>query len=494
MAVEMSKIRVMTANAGSHRQDLSCDHITTMNFMNLQPIYYRHMVPGEHIKVDVSAFTRLQPMAVPTFGRCRMNIRAFWVPFRTVFPQFTSFKSDTYYSDSSSSAIVTGSPMCQIKDFVTLFVSGSGLSTTGGASATHYDFKVGTTYYLLTALGRRYYKILHSLGYRWEWDDKNTEYVSMLALLSYGKVYCDWYTLSAYLNSVDFLGLQQLFAYNSPTTPKQLTWQEIFMVLAFVDTVSYDGDWLTAAWDTPVSPNLSNFTSISWADMTTANPPSTGSGSVVLDNNGTPVMSQTDATKSYVGSQYLHNALRKISDYMARHRLSGARDIDRYLVDWGINLDSAKLNRSIYLGNNSIDIEIGDVMSHADTSTGALGDYAGRGFGNGSKFFEYDTDEFGLFLIVASILPSGGYFQGMDRNNMHLSKYDFFTKDFDSLSCSLISKREVYTGKESFYTSAAPAASGFGYSNMYYEYKRPLSFVTGDMELDTVNAKNPYRH
>ena len=97
------------------------------------------------------------------------------------------------------------------------------------------------------------------------------------------------------------------------------------------------------------------------------------------------------------------------------------------LIDFsrfGINLDSAKVDRSIYVGASSIDINFGDVMQTVNTAAAGqpsnLGDYAGQGFGKGQLEFDFKCDEFGLFLVTYSIIPVAHLFQGFDRNLLHI--------------------------------------------------------------------------
>lgn len=98
----------VTASIDKHAKlDLSHCHLTTSNFMDMQPVMYRHMIPSEKIKVQAHAFARLAPLAVPTYGRCRLNMRAFFVPFRTVMPQFNDFIVDTVSQQYSNLYVPT---------------------------------------------------------------------------------------------------------------------------------------------------------------------------------------------------------------------------------------------------------------------------------------------------------------------------------------------------------------------------------------------------
>ena len=57
-----NKFQIKTAKPAAVNQfnNLSCDHITTSNFMEVQPVYYRHLTPAdETLTVTAEAFSRL---------------------------------------------------------------------------------------------------------------------------------------------------------------------------------------------------------------------------------------------------------------------------------------------------------------------------------------------------------------------------------------------------------------------------------------------------
>lgn len=479
-------------NSHSHL-DLSHDHITSSNFMDLQPVCYRHMIPNEKLSVQANAFARLAPLAVPTYGRARLNMRAFFVPFRTVMPRFTEFITDTVASKfvsntSPSVGIVASTPIIQASTIVSAFNNGVIVYENGtyplteaGTSST-YDYVSGGNYYRFTVMGRRLYKVLLSLGYEIIPAKKSDIIFSALGLLCYLRIFFDWYSVSQYMDTSTYQRFASWFTYDDPNSRFEMSSSDLIALASYVLRVAYDGDYFTSAWDNPVAPNSGLYSSFLLPDI------SVGAGVVTQSPNGTPVVqgssSVTDVSQL---SQYSIDALKALTDYMKRHQLAGARQIDRYLADFGINLDADKLDRSTYLGLSSMDIKIGDVMSHANTSTDPnesnLGDYAGQGIINGGKRFDFTTSEFGMFIIVSSILPSGGYYQGFDRNNLHTTKDQFFLPDFDALGVQSIAKGELYVSPNEVFVGDGSYSETFGYISRYAEYKAPRNFVTGDIRV-----------
>lgn len=498
----LSKQQLPIAVPKKTKMKLDSQHVTTSDFMSLQPVYYRHMIPGEHIKIDASCISRLAPLAVPTYGRCNLNLRAFFVPYRVVNPTFSDFIADTIFSSGTTSNIPSQVPLLfnsELIDLVKLSVMSYDLGTTLTPGQV-YDYYDGTSqhYYYLTEFGRGVVKMLESLGYRIAMGpDKIDLCYNALGLLAYAKIYLDWYSLSQYQNSSTYLYIAKLLAYNNPSSPLILTATDLLGICNLCTYVSYDQDYFTSQWDNPVAASSGNFSTLTGPDVT--NP--TGLNSIVdvgnYVTNGTPVLMGGNpiANTPYRISEYSLHLLHAINNYVKRHQMSGARNIDRLLVAYGIQLRAEKLNRSSYLGNAVIPIQIGDVMQTADTSTplgsdvSNLGDYAGCGYLKGQNHFEYESEEFGMFCICASIMPGIDYVQGFDRNNIHLQKTDFFNGEFDNCGVQAAAKGEMYVSRNgSFVGDNVDYLGVMGFLPRYAEYKVGRSFLTGDFAFDSANV------
>jgi hypothetical protein len=473
--------------------DLPFDHVSTGMFMLLQPMYYRHTLKTENNKFHFVSNVRPNPMVIPTFGRARQNLRHFFVPYRLIFPNWEESINDVIASNYDHSSQVIGVPQFTATDLMDLFTySNNNLTTivtTPSTSPKNYDFVLGGVYYKFTRLGRHFYKVLYSLGYELVGVSKQFKY-NALALLAYARVYCDWYANSQYLNDALYLSLQRLFKYNDPTTPLILNRSDLYNILLFVRPAVYNtNNYFEDAWDNPVSPNSNQFTGFTFSDPTSSN------GTYITTNGiGTPEMLQNSNTSVSVGTQYLHNALQRLSQYQRRHALSGARAIDRVLAEYGIQTDYLRIQRSIYVGCTSNDIDINSIYATANGAAqgfdSVVGDYAGAGFGAGEDTIQFQNDEEGIFITISTIQPSGGYYQGYDRQNRHLTKEQFYNAAFDTLGVQSIEKGEVYVSKDfsTFSTVADDYAGHFGFTARYGEYKRSINRVSGDIALESVLA------
>lgn len=159
------------------------------------------------------------------------------------------------------------------------------------------------------------------------------------------------------------------------------------------------------------------------------------------------------------------------------------------MARFGINLPSEKLNRSVYIGMQNVPLQIGDVMSNSDTTPdggASLGAYAGKGLAYGGSDFDYQTDEFGYIIIMNSIVPTIGYYQGIDRSILHLSRLDFYTPEFDQLGNQAISAMELYVDQDPTSNVMTNLSTKvFGFTPRYAEYKIGRDRLTGDYRLGT---------
>ena len=68
-----TKARVPVAQEHHSRFDLSCNHVTTMEFNQLRPVYFNEFMPASKIDVSCSSITRLMPLLRPFYGSVKLR-------------------------------------------------------------------------------------------------------------------------------------------------------------------------------------------------------------------------------------------------------------------------------------------------------------------------------------------------------------------------------------------------------------------------------------
>lgn len=511
------KIKVPVAQNTRSIINLSGRHDTTAEFMQFNVARAMELVPNQTLEVSHETFCRLEALSLPTFGGCDIRHRAFWVPYRTVFPAWNDFITDCRHQFESTNGTanlqtVANVPLISNSALYNLMTQ-TAVTTSTSTAPAKYDYKYvdtnATSYRVLTPFGRYIKKILRSLGYDVVWHPNNQQSYSALPLLCLMRIYCDWYFPSQYSESSQVAVMLSFLQSNKvPSTTSMFTGPQLLTIFQAMYKVSYDPSYLVSAWDSPTGPNMSTSSAFEIPDINNVVHSFDGSGtsayndsvvynqSNIVNTKGAAIVGEPNAGSTLPSAphkitQFALNALRSLSDYLKRHQLAGSRALDRYLSRFGVQLSSEKLNRSSLLESYKQRIEFFDVTSTASTDGASLGDYAGKGVSYGDGFFKVDTHgEYGMLIIVTTIIPDEFHYQGMLRHVFHKSKLDFFTPEFDALGVQAISKAEAFVDNNGSASSSLDTyVNGvFGYTPRYSEYKYGFSQVTGDYCVESLNT------
>lgn len=496
----LSKVTIPTAVEGRTNMPTSGTHITTQDFMLLRPYGYHHPIPGASGRVTGQAKTNLMPIGQPIFGRARQNLRGFWVPYRLLCQDFDNFITDTPSYEATQTRLSNHAPFFYASTLHNL-LWGLSVQVTDQQqiSAGAYDYKYLGNYYSYSNGARYWLLIFKSLGYQHVIQDfaKVGDFkFNGFGILALAKVWLDWYANGQYLDSATVVNLEQLL--KRCQSDYELTATDLSQICQACQVVGYDSkSYFISAWDSPVAPNLGNtHSNYVLPDITTPVTPSLNQGAVGQVSNSTAVLGRLQQgvyTSNAINtvSQYQLDSLKALTDFLKRNQLSG-RAIDRYLARFGVQLKGESIKRSVYCGFKSIDINFGQVVQTADTNVGGqsnLGDKAGIGDSNDTYSFDYDTNgEYGIFIMLSSLLPDGDIVDGYDRHNRHLSRTDFYQPEFDQLGCMAIEKGEalVFTDDGKVNNTGAKYTDVFGFAPTYAEYKVGRSFFTGDISLPSI--------
>ena len=296
-----SKSKVNVAAANNHKFDLSKTVVTTHDFGRAKAIECRYMVPGDKFNIKLSSFTRLLPMVSPTFGKIDTVQRAFFVPIRSLLPQFFDWVSNQPVASAQNlSEWETGDviPSTYMKSFVLALLQPNFSQVVTVAEGTipaegEYDFVIDVsgshgnynelkdyspatepsggysslligdvTYFKLLDAGRKMYDFLVSLGLNINFDPryKNVK-VSLLPLLAFWKAYVDWVVPSRFVKEypVNIKSILKYFGRGVDAnggnfvdfTVNKSTYTRFARSFMHVPLSFYDNDYFTSAWLNP---------------------------------------------------------------------------------------------------------------------------------------------------------------------------------------------------------------------------------------------------
>ena len=492
-----TKANVNIASVKPNKFDLSCKHITTTDFGLLRPIYSRMMVPADKFEVSVNSFHRLDPMVAPNNSDMNVHTRAFFVPFRTFVPNFNEFIANT-------PSIFGGNlySVCKIPTFSSRVVL-SAFQDTSLGSVVASD-KAGDIFFRdtvsqgwkkikLTPRGRCFYNLLLSLGYNFRFDPVNTGDLdklvySALPLLSYLKVWIDWYVPSRfYFKDSTILTIQKIL---SPAISTISLTTSQFVTISKALCVFFTEDYFSNCLSSPFG---DNDPSVKPVVKTTAFDGSSVTTSVDNLKNGAVVTSTDEEAMTQFNALSI-KSLGAIQAMLNRNAIVNQKLKDYIKINYGLEPNLDTLNMSHYLGSSLDQLIVGDVMSNADTmqasgKVGAvLGQYAGKGLGSSDAKFSCHATEFGMFLVLQDITPRAFYYQGVHAEHMAISRYDFFDPTFDGVMTEAVPYYRLDNTCHNDKLLTPLPDSIFGYMPVYSDYKVGYDILSGNFRMDSINT------
>lgn len=176
-----------------------------------------------------------------------------------------------------------------------------------------------------------------------------------------------------------------------------------------------------------------------------------------------------------------------IQKWMELNARGGARYNEFLQSHFSISPDDRTLQRPEFLGRHTQPIMISEVLQQSSTASGgALGDFAGHGISFSRNYTDgYKVEEYGVVLGLLSVMPTQSYFQGINRQWLRRSRFDFYFPEFANLSEQGIYNAEIYVQDDSadLDTSFLNTINGrvFGFQGVYDEMRIKSNRITGMM-------------
>lgn len=170
----------------------------------------------------------------------------------------------------------------------------------------------------------------------------------------------------------------------------------------------------------------------------------------------------------------------QLQKWMERNARTGNRYIEYLKSNFAVSPKDERLQRPEYIGGSVFNILVSEVLQTSEsTDTSVQGNMSGHGIGAGrSHIGSYYATEYGLILGLLSIMPSQSYMQGVNRQWLRKTRYDFYNPVFANLSEQKILKGELY------YTGTTSDEEGFGFQGMYDELRYKPNLVCGALRSD----------
>lgn len=166
--------------------------------------------------------------------------------------------------------------------------------------------------------------------------------------------------------------------------------------------------------------------------------------------------------------------------WQERNNRAGVRYTEFLQSHFAVSPRDDRLQRPEYIGGSKTPIIVSEVLQTSETDTTPQGTLAGHGISVNSQFCgKFRVEEFGLIIGIMSIMPVPAYQQGINRQWLRRSRFDFPFPEFVNLSEQGIEMAELYATDDALENTTL-----FGYQGRYDELRYKPNMVCGLMRTD----------
>lgn len=482
------------AQLGRNGFDMSQRRIFTTPVGMLLPTYTDFLLPGDKVKLNSREFVRTQPLQSSAFVRMKAHLDWFFVPVTQLFSQWNQFYNGT---NDNMSSMFTGSaspsfPTLKLDIFNHL--ESAVWSSPNKETSALRDLLVDEFGVPLAWNARRLMMMLYpSVAIN---GNKLSGGINILSLLAYHKCFHSHYRNTDYTpndplqyNIDKYYNVSELPASNfiKYFTIHYRPW--IRDSFSFIQPAPVFGgsfaDFLNIGGDTPTS-DLSRFFPEARNSVSATSQTGGGSGldsnlpSFPLSGYGVSVHNTDSLNSLSVGDIRAAFALDKLLRITAQ---AGSHYDEQTLAHFGYKMPQGIADEAYYLGEQSFDIAINEIVATASSTTGKdtslLGEIAGRGFGatHEGKDLEFTAPCHGIVIAIHSISPLPDYRDEKDVIANKINSFDFYHPEFDNIGM------QPY-GIDFAHLSSTQPTNILGWQYRYMEHKTKLD-VADESIYDT---------
>jgi post-segregation antitoxin (ccd killing protein) len=133
-----------------------------------------------------------------------------------------------------------------------------------------------------------------------------------------------------------------------------------------------------------------------------------------------------------------------IQQWMERNARCGARYVEFLDAHFGTAPKDSRLQRPEYIGGTKNNVIVSEVLQTSQSDTTPQGTLAGKGISvNQGYVGSYRAEEYGVIIGIMSIMPKPQYQQGINRQWLKDTKYDYYFPEFANLSEQAIINAEI---------------------------------------------------
>lgn len=177
----------------------------------------------------------------------------------------------------------------------------------------------------------------------------------------------------------------------------------------------------------------------------------------------------------------------QVQKFMERSARAGNRYTEFLRANFGVSPRDERLQRPEFIGGTRSPILIQQVLQTSQTNgeTTPMGTKYGQGMTADSNYSgKYYATEYGIYMPLFVIRPKTSYCQGINRQWIKDTSFDFFNPLFQNLSEQEVFEEEIFASGESHNSSKTGNRDIFGFQGRYNEMRHNQNMLTGLMRGD----------
>lgn len=496
--------------------DLSKKFCFTAKAGELLPVYWKILLPGTKVNLKDMHFTRTMPVNTAAYTRIKEYFDWYFVPLRLINKNLNPALVNMLDQSNIATSLIQNkivSDEIPYTDFSTITECFQAFDNSGEADA-NLDIsgfkRITQSIKLMRYL--RYGNFLYDTTVNTQ-PNKNMGYsgvnnfniyakwnlnVNILPLAAYQKIYCDYFRfeqwektqpytynfdyysggniLTAYKNDPSgLLSKDNLFSLRYANYPKDL-----FMGIlpssqlgsvATVDVSNLAGNVfvsLSGQQGGLVGTVASNSTTVS---LTNSQPltPAITPRLVALTSN---LISKFDILSFRVA-----NAIQRMREIQ---QCAGQGYKEQLEARWNVKLSTALSDHCTYIGGNSSQINISEVLNNNLDTSQSQADIKGKGVGSGSGSESFETQEHGILMCIYHSTPVLDYqLTGCDLQLLNTYATDLPQPELDNLGLESLPYFALINDWTSTQPNNVKSSTILGYVPRYAAYKTDVDCVDG---------------
>ena len=493
--------------------DLSRKFCFTAKAGELLPVYWKILLPKTKVNLKDMHFTRTMPVNTAAYTRIKEYFDWYFVPLRLINKNLNPALVNMLDQSNIATSLVQNKVVSDEIPFFDYLSLTTCLNTFKEQHSGYLDIvgfeKIPRTLKLLRYL--RYGNFLYNSSAS-VLPDKNMGYssvkdfnlyakwnlnVNILPLAAYQKIYCDYFRfeqwektqpytynfdyysggniLTEYIKKPSDLFLKDnLFSLRYANYPRDLFMGVLpSSQLGSVATVNVVSNTVLRSNLSSFDGNLTGTVASNGTDISVKN-------SVAITASANPLivtpLSQMSASFDILSFR-IANAIQRMREIQ---QCAGQGYKEQLEARWNVKLSAALSDHCVYIGGNSSQINISEVLNNNLDADQSQADIKGKGVGSGSGSEFFETREHGILMCIYHAVPVLDYqLTGCDLQLLNTFATDLPQPELDNLGLEALPYFAFVNDAISTQPRTITNKTILGYVPRYIAYKTDIDFVDG---------------